>query len=304
MFQKSRRSYSFNFKHQSQASKLRNSKKYSAYTQNLYKRHLGSIPPKKHKILSEDIHIVMCCWKRFQNLGLQFNMLNNQTLSKNIHLHLVNNNYNEREKLEKIVNALKKIYTHIKVSVSHYKNEYSCFQRYFYIKEQLLKKYKSDYVIIIDDDQIFHPLWIEKMWNLRKPKIYTGWYCKKWMDNHDYWDGAVIGMVESQMSTKKHIKHADYIGPGGCLIDTTIFHDNSSFWNIPTDLPTSIYDKDDLWLSFIAKYEHKYILERSFLPEYRNTNYMSKQSNDVSLCNKLGDVKQILFKYLIKKYSV
>ena len=41
----------------------------------------------------EDIHIVMCCWKRFQNLDSQINMLNNQTVSNRIHFHLVNNNY-------------------------------------------------------------------------------------------------------------------------------------------------------------------------------------------------------------------
>ena len=61
----------------------------------------------KCNTLIEDIHIVMCCWKRYQNLDAQVNMLNNQTMSKRIHLHLVNNNYDGKEELEEIVKNVK-----------------------------------------------------------------------------------------------------------------------------------------------------------------------------------------------------
>ena len=125
----------------------------------------------------------MCCWKRFQNLDSQINMLNNQTVSNRIHFHLVNNNYKDKEQLETIVQQCKSKYKNIKISLNHYKNEYSCFQRHFYIRDLLLKNYLLDYVIIIDDDQLFDNDWVEKMWQLWKPKIYTGWYVKKWKNN-------------------------------------------------------------------------------------------------------------------------
>ena len=32
------------------------------------------------KVIDEDIHIVMCCWKRTQHLEYQVKMLNNQRL--------------------------------------------------------------------------------------------------------------------------------------------------------------------------------------------------------------------------------
>ena len=162
-------------------------------------------------------------------------MLNNQTINNRIHLHLVNNNYNKKNELENIVEECKKDYKNIKVSISHYKNEFFCFQRFLYIKNVLLKKYILDYVIIIDDDQLFKNDWVEKMWQLRKPKIYTGWYCKKW-NNNNYWKGSIIKMNDSKKNQKKQINIVDYIGPGGCLIDTLIFKPNSPIWIIPTDL--------------------------------------------------------------------
>ena len=113
----------------------------------------------------------MCCWKRFENLEAQFIMLNNQTVSKEIHWHLINNNYDEKEKLNCLVEKYSKIYNKIKVHVTHYKNEFYCFQRHFYIRDILMKKFNVKYVIIIDDDQIFNKKWVERMWTLRKPEF-------------------------------------------------------------------------------------------------------------------------------------
>ena len=254
--------------------------------------------------LNEDIHIVMCCWKRYQNIEIQFEMLNNQTFSKRIHWHLVNNNFTEREKLEVIINDLKNKYKNIKVSISHYKNKYFGYQRFLYIRDHLLKKFILDYVIIIDDDQLYSNDWVEKMWNLRKPKIYSGWYCKKWIDNLNYWKGSIISYRASAKNNNKNIKRVNYVGTGGCIIDTTIFQEKSPFWIIPTDLPkeVNIYNIEDLWLSFTAKYEHGYKLERSFLSEYKSINHIDKNSKKVSLYSMLRNEKQLLFNYLIKKY--
>ena len=136
--------------------------------------------------LEEDIHIVMCCWKRFEHLELQIKNLNTQTYNKRIHLHLLNNNQKDKEKILKIVNKCKDLYD-IKISLSHYDNKYYGFQRFLYIRDVLLKKTILDYVIIIDDDQLFTNDWVEKIWNKRKPKTYLGWYCKKWINNYHYW---------------------------------------------------------------------------------------------------------------------
>lgn len=57
-----------------------------------------------------------------------------------------------------------------------------------------------------------------------------------------------------------------YGGPGGSIIDINIFNDDSILWNIPPDLPqnTKVYNIDDIWLSFIIKYEYNWKIYRSF----------------------------------------
>jgi len=254
----------------------------------------------------EDIHIVMCCWKRFQSLEAQFAMLDYQTQSKRIHWHLVNNNYEEKDLLESIIEKCKEKYKNIKVSVTHFKDKFFGYQRFLYIKDHLIKKYLIDYVIIIDDDQIFHKNWVENIWKLRKPKLYTGFYCKKWnINNFNYWTESIITHQDSITNDKKFITDVDYVGTGGSLIDISIFYENSLFWKISNDdlnLNITIYNIEDLLLSFIAKFEFNYQLKRSFLPEYLSINNIDKKSSNVSLWKTLKEDKQILLDYLVKKY--
>lgn len=251
--------------------------------------------------IEEDIHIVMCCWKRVKNLRKQIKNLNKQTFNKRIHLHLLNNNQ-EKEEITKIVNKCKELYK-LKISLSHYENKYYGFQRFLYIKDVLLKKYILDYVIIIDDDQLFDNKWVENIWNLRKPKTYCGWYCKKWSKwkELNYWNGTLINSYECRDNKKENIKGCQYIGTAGSIIDVNIFNNNSIIWNIPTDLPkgVSIYNIEDLWLSYIC-FQYNYKLERSFLPEIKNLTEKHLNINK-SLSSSLKKEKQLLFLYLIGK---
>lgn len=285
--------------------------KYREHARNSYKTFRGDKKEilnycnnsPKCEVFVEDIHIIMCCWKRYQNLNKQFYMLNNQTVNNRIHLHLINNNFYEKKKIEQKVKECIKKYRNIKVSLSHYDNKYFGFQRFLYIRDILIKKYNIDYLIIIDDDQIYDKKWVENMWNLRKPKLYTSWYCKKWKDNFDYWNDSVISYNDCHRNVKKDIEYTDYNGTGGSLIDVSIFYNNSPLWNEPDDLPesVSIYNIEDLYLSFVAKYELGYSLKRSFLPEISTLNN-SNQSNQVSLWHGLVEKKRLLLLYLINKY--
>ena len=42
--------------------------------------------------MSDDIHVVMCCWKRIENLEKQIININNQKCTNKINFHLLNNN--------------------------------------------------------------------------------------------------------------------------------------------------------------------------------------------------------------------
>ena len=98
--------------------------------------------------------------------------------------HLIFYNKELKEILNKKIIIYKNNYTDIKqILLRHYDNKYSCFQRFFYVKDVLLKKYPLKYVIFIDDDQYFKKYDIEKLYKLTIPKTYTCFYCKKHPQN-------------------------------------------------------------------------------------------------------------------------
>ena len=261
----------------------------------------------KNKII-EDIHVIMCCWKRIQFLESQIYNLNEQTVSKRIHLHLLNNNINNKVKLDKMIIEFKIKYKNIKISLTHYYNKYYGFQRFIYIKDYLIKDYNIDYVMMIDDDQLFEIDWIENMYNSREPKTYKSWYCKKWTpDNIDYWSGSFLNRLYCKRNdVDKDIDNITYCGTGGSIIDVAIFYDTSKLWDIPDDIPepVSIFNIEDLYLSFIAKKIYGWKLKMSKFTEKFTYNDSNETSNSVSSYVTLKLQKQLFLEYLIKKYGL
>jgi hypothetical protein len=261
---------------------------------------------KNKDIVVEKIHIVMCCWKRIFNLEKQVEMLDIQTCASRIYLHLINNNPENIYVLNEMVILFKTKYRNIQISVKHYENIYFGFQRFLYIRDFIYKSHVADYVIIIDDDQLFDKNWVNNIYNMATPKTYIGWYCKKWDKNKDYWNGSILTHKDCILGKKTHIRDFDYVATCGCIIDINIFNETSLLWNIPTDLPTgvSIYNIEDLWLSFIVKGGYNWKNKRSFLPPSDDINKSSEESNKQCLFASLKKEKQLLFKYLIEKYNI
>jgi glycosyltransferase involved in cell wall biosynthesis len=255
--------------------------------------------PKQEKI-QDDIHIVMCCWKRIFNLEKQVQNLTSQTCQNNIHFHLLNNNRSNQHTLNEMVKTFKNY--PIKIHLSHYDNQYYGFQRFLYIKDVLLKNYLLDYVVIIDDDQIFPINWLEKLWKMRHPQIYGCWYGKSWYQTCDYWNSSIVSYNDLVNNLNKEKTKFHYGGTGGSIIDTSIFNEDSFLWNIPTDLPknVSIYNIEDLWLSFIIIYYYNWTIQRTFLLPIINRD---NETETVALYKTLIDQKQQLIDYIIKKYK-
>jgi len=185
--------------------------------------YVNNLPPKNRT--TEDIHIIMCCWKRIESLEAQVACLNGQTVASRIHLHLLNNNTATVAELNALVAKLVDIYTNIKISLSHYDNTYFGFQRFIYVRDILLKTYNIDYVIIIDDDQLFSADWVEKMYNLREPKTYKSWYCKVWtLSNIDYWRGSLVTYTDNKHNYKPDIPEMHYGATCGAIVDVYIFN--------------------------------------------------------------------------------
>ena len=259
----------------------------------------------KKDIVVENIHIVMCCWKRIFNLEQQVEMLDTQTCASRIYFHLINNNPKNIDILNEMVILFKNKYKNIEIFLTHYENVYFGFQRFLYIRDFIYKSYVADYVIIIDDDQIFDKDWVNKIYNIAEPKTYIGWYCKKWQNNKDYWNGSILTNKDCVSGKKTHIRDFEYVATCGCIIDINIFNETSLLWNIPTDLPNgvSVYNIEDLWLSFIVKGGYNWKNKRSFLPPSDDINKSSEESNKQCLFTSLKKEKQMLFNYLIEKYN-
>ena len=262
-------------------------------TQNFYK-----ILSKEHNIskkkIIEDIHIILCYWKRLENLEYQIKNLNEQTVVNRIILHILNNNNDNINIMEEKIKKLSKIYK-IRICLSHYDNKYFCFQRFFYIKDIILKNYICDYIIIIDDDQIFNIDWVEKMYNLKKPQTYFSWYVKKWnKTNINYWNGSIYKFKRNQDDYIYIDKEFDYGGPGGSIIDSNIFNNNSKLWDIPINNNFNVLNIDDLWLSFIVKKYYGWEIKFSNLYEKESLNYQYSNSQQQSLYLTLHKEKQYL----------
>lgn len=269
--------------------------------------YLQSLTPKE--MIIEEIHIVMCYWKRIDNIEKQIEMLNNQTYSKRIILHILNNNLENKEILEIQINSFKCKYNNIRILLTHYDNSYFGFQRFIYIKDVLIKNYIIDYVIIIDDDHIFENDWVEKMYNLRTPKTYICWYVKKWRKNNiDYWTDSIITHTDCRLNKNLSINDKLHYGATcGCIIDINIFNETSELWNTPTNLPenVTVYNIEDLWLSFVINYYYDWNIKRSFLTEKLslNTNTKNSDINEHSLWKTLKREKKILLEYLVNNYD-
>lgn len=265
-------------------------------TKMLQLNYLSDITPKVQVI--EDIHIVMCVYKRPFNLITQLTNLNNQTVCNRIYLHVINNNNKLVEIFEDLLNDTN---NKLKYQLYNYDNTYFGYQRFLTIKDEILKNHNMDYVIIIDDDQVFPNDWVEKMYNLRTPKTYYSWYVKKWCDtNLDYWNGSLINISDCKKNKVVNLDNFHYGGTGGSIIDVNIFNQNSELWNIPNDLPIniSIYNIEDLWLSYVIIYYYKWNIKRSFLPEDKSFNATNVMSDTHSLWRQIQKEKQILFEYL------
>ncbi len=248
---------------------------------------------------NEDIHIILCCWKRIDFLHLQLENLEKQTVSNRIHLHLINNNNERTKDIEEIINK----YISIKINLTNYDNKYAGFQRFLYIKDFIIANYDTKFVIIIDDDQLFDEDWVEKLFNLQEYKTYIGWYGKIWDKDFDYWKDSIIKYLDVTNNLKPEITTFDYLGTGGSIIDISIFKESMIF-ELPKNLENIIYHCEDLWLSYLLKYEFKWQIKRSFLPEKESINKLSKKSDDCSLWKIMIKEKQVLFDYLINKYSL
>ena len=78
------------------------------------------------------INIVLCTYRRTENLKKVFESLNNQTVSDNILLHVLNNYHNDKQQIEDILGNSNYKFQY---NVIHYSNKNNIWERFIYAKK-------------------------------------------------------------------------------------------------------------------------------------------------------------------------
>lgn len=249
-----------------------------------------------------DIHIIMCSYKRVCNIPDILQSLDNQTVSSKIHLHILNNNKQETDNLNNIIS---KSLTKINITLKHYNNENNVFERFIYGKELRMKG--IIYVMYIDDDMIYESEWVEKMYNMKKQRHFVTWFVKLFIYNNKYIDykntkndlikinyckDSVIKYDNLRKNTNTKYMYGNYGGPGGSIIDTAIF-ENDDFFELPHE---DIKFMDDIWISYYLIGKLGWTIKRSLLCP---TLLWNKTTTENALYSKISSNKRECFLKLI-----
>ena len=240
----------------------------------------------------ETMHIILATYQRNKNIDLVLNMLLSQTF-KHFHVHLLDNNTDKQiqEELDTILSNFQNI-----TLTLHRKNENShCFGRILCVQE-IIQHHMMEYVVIFDDDQIYHNNWLKEMVEQRRPLCTLSWYGKIF-DECDYWK-STLTYKQIERKQRSEITDFHYFGPGGSIIDTHLFlfHELYDYEKYSKDIKAI----DDIWMSFIFKK----FLNVQFIRKFEHPSCCIdwKDKSKMTWAN-IKNEKTALFRNLSQKYD-
>lgn len=197
------------------------------------------------------VPVVMCTWRRPEYFPQTLRMLERQQ-GVSVHLYVWNNNRAIAERLDADAAA-----SAIPVTVRHSDENIGGYGR-FYLAKELAAQHP--YVVFIDDDQLFGPSTIATLRSEARPRSASGWWAYRFVLPPSYWLRVPV----------RPGRRAQYLGTCGMIIDTAIFDDPRVF-----ECPDRFWFVEDVWLSYVADYLHRWRLTRSratfwFIPDTKN----------------------------------
>ena len=245
---------------------------------------INKVPCKR---LNDVLHIVMCSYKRQDNLAQIIESIDNQICENKIVFHIINTNVDMWETTVDIVKttAVKNVDVRL---VNANDNLYG-YARFLYVK-QLLKKEFIQNVVFIDDDQILKSDWIDFIYNKRTPFSYNCWHGRIFKrdggQNISYWDSTMIydDIVKNKSA---HISEYEYGATSGALIDAQIFN-----FEIVYRCPFRFRMVEDLWLSYVVRHILGRPINRIMSTPVLDVESLYNKHNDDSLFLKIKETKQ------------
>lgn len=179
--------------------------------------------------------VIMCTYNRIHRLQRTIDLLKKQTVN-NFDFHICNNNPDHKSVVDGLCENNPDTVTTVKHSIN-----VGGIARFIRAKEIAGQVEK---VIFIDDDQDFKSTLIEDMTDCYENNTINSW-----------WGWTVGNNYMHRQRVYDTTRQADYCGTGGMIIDSNIFKtlDLSS-------VPEEYAFIEDLWLSFVARYEYNYKL--------------------------------------------
>lgn len=259
-------------------------------------RHIAATS--SNEVLKEEIHIVMCCYRRHHNLKEIIGSICNQTINVlySVNLHIINTNPDKWEDTQRIKGELNAANSNLKLHLCNTTENLYGYARFLYVRHTM-KKCFMPYVIFIDDDQVLAKDWVEKMYSTRKPLTYNCWYGRifekgKGIDAISYWNDLVMQHKRLLAEYDPAHKEFDYGGTGGSIIDTNVFSLDLMF-----RCPKHYRNIEDLWLSFIMKH----VLGTSIGIVVNPINAFSfRDSDDTAIWTNIMQEKEDFLKVLCK----
>jgi len=190
----------------------------------------------------EKVIIIMCIWKRVNNLDKILTCLSNQTY-KNFKLVIWDNSEQKKE-VENIISKYK-----LDIDIIKSEKNIGGIGRFY-----AAKKYQNEYktVIFFDDDQFPQENFVEIMVKNYEPHTIKSRHCYKIVSKTDYWNRRKI------MPNNTNI---NYCGTCGMVLDSEIFKFDDLF-----NFPEEYLFIEDLWISFYAQHKLHWKLQSIDVP--------------------------------------
>jgi glycosyltransferase involved in cell wall biosynthesis len=205
--------------------------------------------------------LIMCTYRRFENLKVTLACINNQT-SKDFDFYIVDNS----NKNEKLLGYLDKYKGNLSVSVHNYQNEFKQFARFLLARDLAEQGYEK--IIFIDDDEIIPNTFIEECHRQYDPGAVKSFWAHRINSRYK----RKIKIVGDELG--------NYAGTGGLICESKLFLNDDFF-----DCPEEYWIIDDLWLSY-------YILKFTDYKIKELRTYINFKHDDKATFLTLGDLKQ------------
>ena len=270
--------------------------KYRRQDDNAHNKVPNSYKRQPALAVEEKIHIVMCCYKRHENLKDIIIAIDKQSVAKRIVFHIVNTNPEvEKWRFLKRLIAEAELVKNIEIRICNTNKNLFGYARFLYTKSLLISEI-IPYVIFIDDDQKLTQKWVENIYNTRAALAYNCWFGRIFDKFNDvsemgYWKGVDSSSKPWSQAKYDSLKIFDYGGTGGSIIDTNIFR-----FDILFRCPDTYRNIEDLWLSFVVKQivggKINIFREKIVQNEFAN-------ENKTALWKTIGDRKSVFLRSLV-----